>query len=375
MSRPRSDSSSSVLPLHAPPANHFKLPRSCAFFPLTRWRSRNRLLYIAFAIFFVVIVFFRHSLWTFRRDVVYLLRPIWDTPDPPWRIIPHYPPPTTPSSLTSLTMAQSQKWCEMHDPKWSARTTQPEFVDAVLFSSELDMLELRIREYRTLVKTFVVVESDLTFSGQPKPLHFAQNRQRFELLAGEAGARIVYRAVTGEHDGLQTDLPSGSFDNEIMVRRAVSSTLSSLSLPPGSLVIQSDVDEIVSLPTLQLLATCQGYPRELHLEVQNYLYDFNHPLPASSYWRPHLYTVQGREIIPYHHSRAGDDLLAGAGWHCTFCFATLEEMRGKMKGYSHNDRLRDSHGLDEDVLRRRVCEGRDPFNMWPVSFSYHACHG
>ena len=211
------------------------------------------------------------------------------------------------------------------------------------------MLELHICEYRSLIKTFLIVESNLPFSGQPKPLHFAQHRVRFDALAEQAGARIIYCASTKLNDGLTENLPSGSFENEIRVRQAVSATLNSLNLPPGSLIIQSDVDEIISLQTLQLLSTCQGYPLTLHLSVQNYLYDFNHPLPGSLYWRPHLYTTYGSEVIPYHHSRAGDKLLAGAGWHCTFCFRTLEEMRRKMTGYSHNDRLRDMKGLEEEV--------------------------
>lgn len=349
--RSRSDSAS--LPRYAENTSspsYLRIPWCATPVPLLRGRLRTRFLSISLAIFFLLIFLFRHSLWTFRRDFVYLLRPIWDTPDPPWQTIPHYPLPRVSSSLTT---SQAAQWCARHDPSWSARSTKPEIVDAILFSSELDMLELRIREYRSLVKTFVIVESDLTFSGQPKPLHFAQHRQRFDALAEPAGARIVYRAATKVNDGLTENLPSGSFENEIRVRQAVSAALNSLELPPGSLIIQSDVDEIISLQTLELLSTCQGYPSTLHLSVQNYLYDFNHPLPGSLYWRPHLYTTQGNEVIPYHHSRAGNELLAGAGWHCTFCFRTLEEMRDKMRGYSHNDRLRDVKGLEEDVLRRR----------------------
>jgi hypothetical protein len=38
-----------------------------------------------------------------------------------------------------------------------------------------------------------------------------------------------------------------------------------------------------------------------------------------------------------------------------------------MMGYTHNDRMRSKKLLEEKVLRKKVCNGEDPFGMWAVS--------
>jgi beta-1,4-mannosyl-glycoprotein beta-1,4-N-acetylglucosaminyltransferase len=74
------------------------------------------------------------------------------------------------------------------------------------------------------------------------------------------------------------------------------------------------------------------------------------------------------DYVAYNHRHTRDGpLLENSGWHCTFCFPTLEEIRSKMKGYSHNDRLSSLSLLGERTLRKKVCTGQDPFGMWPVS--------
>jgi beta-1,4-mannosyl-glycoprotein beta-1,4-N-acetylglucosaminyltransferase len=239
-------------------------------------------------------------------------------------------------------------------------------IDAVPISTELDMLEIRMREYAPFVKIFVIVESPMTFSGQAKPLFFAEQRDRFDKIANEVGAKIVYGAV----EGMKANLPVGSFENEIKQRVTISQLLDGLrnrgEIKDGSLVIQSDIDEIISRQTLDLLTSCADYPEQLHLNVKNYRYSFNFPLLDPGYWRPRVVTVKPGQEVPYHHGRGSDTLLAGAGWHCSFCFPTLDEMRAKMQGYAHNDRVRDKAILEEKVLRRRVCRGEDPFGMYPV---------
>lgn len=218
-----------------------------------------------------------------------------------------------------------------------------------------------MREYKDFVDVFVIVESDRTFAGTPKELHYAENRRRFEGLLTGTGGRIVYHSV----EGLKEGLPVGSFENEYTMRMAVSDTLTNLRLAPGALVIQSDVDEILSKETLELLSTC-NVPNNLHLNVKNYRYGFNYALKDEGYWRPHVAVTNGGSV-GYSHGRVGDVLLENSGWHCTFCFATIGEMRAKMLGYSHNDRVRDRRIAEVDSIRGRVCEGREPFNMWPVS--------
>ena len=49
--------------------------------------------------------------------------------------------------------------------------TQPPIVDVTMFNDELSVLRYRIRLHAAFVSTFIVVESNLTWSGRPKRLH------------------------------------------------------------------------------------------------------------------------------------------------------------------------------------------------------------
>lgn len=52
-------------------------------------------------------------------------------------------------------------------------------MDAVLMSSEVDLLEIRMNELDSVVDKFFIIESNATFTGLPKETYFAKNKARF----------------------------------------------------------------------------------------------------------------------------------------------------------------------------------------------------
>ena len=52
--------------------------------------------------------------------------------------------------------------------------------DVFTFYNELDLLELRMNILGDSVDYFVINEANITFTGKPKPLYFAENRKRFK---------------------------------------------------------------------------------------------------------------------------------------------------------------------------------------------------
>ena len=50
--------------------------------------------------------------------------------------------------------------------------------------------------------------------------------------------------------------------------------------------------------------------------------------------------------------------LANAGWHCSSCFATMDELLTKMKSFSHAGLNREEY-RDRKRIAERVREGRD----------------
>jgi beta-1,4-mannosyl-glycoprotein beta-1,4-N-acetylglucosaminyltransferase len=52
--------------------------------------------------------------------------------------------------------------------------------DSFIFFNELDLLELRLNILNDVVDYFVLTESPWTVSGNPKPLYYQENKDRFE---------------------------------------------------------------------------------------------------------------------------------------------------------------------------------------------------
>jgi beta-1,4-mannosyl-glycoprotein beta-1,4-N-acetylglucosaminyltransferase len=312
-------------------------------------KRARRLLALGGALLLLLLLHLSHLRLAYR-DAAYLLRPLWDRPESGFTVLPHYARPR----------GDVSKWCSLHG--WPTRPTKPVIVDAVPVASELDLVEIRMREGAGLLDYLVVVEANASFSGAPKPLYFAAERARFDALARETGVEILYGAITTFRP-----VPKGDMSNEHTQRDVVSGLINSLrergNLPDGSVVLMADADEVVSRDTLELLAACEA--PDVHLNLASFRYSFAQPLRDGGTWRPRAHVVRGE--VGYSHGRGTDVVLADAGWHCSFCFRTLEEMRAKMAGYGHNDRLSSPKLLEEGELRARVCAGEDPFDMFPVS--------
>ncbi|KAJ2807361.1 hypothetical protein H4R21_000503, partial [Coemansia helicoidea] len=227
----------------------------------------------------------------------------------------------------------------------------------------VDLLELRLRELWDVVDEFVVVESNTTFVGHSKPLVLAQHMDRFAW----AKAKLRYHTVTSVRE------PGESvWSNENRMRHRMDETLGGLGIGSDDLVINSDTDEIPHHAVVDLLRRCDGAPPVMHLSLKGFLYSFEfpeYPDVLENSWRATI-KVHGQDRS-YTHSRRGDLLFANAGWHCSYCFRTLDEHRFKMQSYSHSDRLiAPQKMLSESYLMGRICNGREIYGLPPERFNY-----
>jgi beta-1,4-mannosyl-glycoprotein beta-1,4-N-acetylglucosaminyltransferase len=97
---------------------------------------------------------------------------------------------------------------------------------------------------------------------------------------------------------------------------------------PAPILVFSDIDEMPSSHTLRLLLTC-SFPSPMHLQLRNYLYSFEWPIGSNS-WRAQVHEWNNQSY--YRHSQASNNLLADSGWHCSYCFPTLNDFVTKMQG-------------------------------------------
>ncbi len=112
--------------------------------------------------------------------------------------------------------------------------------DCIPFFNELDILKLRMQILSPYVDKFVLEESTVTFSGEPKEMIFAKNREMF----AEFEDKILYVAVNNSPMSGVTTHERDKFQKNQLVR-AMS------ECKPDDIVIFSDVDEIPNPKTLQ----------------------------------------------------------------------------------------------------------------------------
>ncbi|KAJ4826128.1 hypothetical protein Tsubulata_038639, partial [Turnera subulata] len=319
-----------------------------------KFKKPRKLLFLVFFLVLPVSVFI---IVTHAQKISYFFRPLWDKPPPPFTRLPHYYAQNV--SLPHL--------CQAHG--WSLRSTPRRVFDAVIFSHELDLLEIRWRELYPHVTKFVILESNHTFTGIPKPLVYSDNRRRprFAFAQGkvEHGVFGGRRRPEGSSSRTQPD----PFVLESEQRVAMNGLLRRAGVADGDLVIMSDADEIPSPHTVRLLRWCDGIPPVLHLELKHYMYSFEFPVDYSS-WRASIHVFSSGRTW-YRHSRQADVIFSDAGWHCSFCFRRLEDFVFKMTAYSHADRVRKKDFLDHSRIQKLICKGDDLFDMLPEEYSFH----
>lgn len=313
---------------------------------LTSKRTRPKFLCILLLLLVPICVI---GIYIHGQKISYFFRPLWDNPPAPFTRIPHY-------YAENVSM---DHLCRLHG--WSLRSQPRRIFDAIIFSNELDMLEIRWHELYPYVSKFVILESNTTFTGIPKPLFFALNRARFAFTEQKIAHDIFPGrvAVTGSYED--------PFVLESRQRGAMNTLLRRVGISNGDILLMSDTDEIPSPHTLKLLQWCDGIPPIMHLELRHYVYSFEFHVDYSS-WRATAHVYGPR--TQYRHSRQTDLIFSDAGWHCSFCFRHISEFVFKMTAYSHADRVKRKSFLSHSRIQNRICNGNDLFDMLPEEYSF-----
>lgn len=106
--------------------------------------------------------------------------------------------------------------------------------DCFQFFNELDLLRLRLNVLDPVVDKFVLVESTVTFSGQPKPLYYADNKHLF----AEFNHKIIHVVVSDTPDGPEVS----PFDRDAFQKTARERGLAGCA--KTDIIIYSDLDEV-----------------------------------------------------------------------------------------------------------------------------------
>lgn len=146
----------------------------------------------------------------------------------------------------------------------------------------------------------------------------------------------------------------------------------------GDVIVVADVDEIPRPQSLLVLRSC-NYPRRLTLASKFYYYSFQFLHTGPEWQHPQATYYQGSRTLKPTNLRNGDGgfalfrgretgVLRNAGWHCSSCFATMEQFLDKMASFSHGWMNAEQY-RDKDKIAAAVREGRDVWERQQDTFT------
>ncbi len=267
-----------------------------------------------------------------------------------------------------MAAPEANEYCRAHSWKfYPKRTARRKIYDLFMMNTELDWLEIRLNELKDHVDYFVILESSTTFTGIPKPLYLKDNWDHFsafhnQIIYRELNDTGFYSTITWDHEDLQRNA---------MFDQVFPNLSGEQQATLGDVILVSDIDELPRPAALQVLRNCQ-YPRRLTLRTRFFYYSLQWLHRGEEWPHPQATIYEGDKTIRPANLRNGEGGnklqiqldkadLWNAGWHCSFCFATLEEMVNKISSFSHT-RLNQPEFRDPAGIVARVRNGLDLFD-------------
>ncbi|KAI0018523.1 glycosyltransferase family 17 protein [Xylariomycetidae sp. FL0641] len=261
-----------------------------------------------------------------------------------------------PTAVDLALPTATQQLCKQHGWAPFPAPSRRKVYDLIMVNTELDWLEIRLNSTYHYVDYFVIVESKKTFTYRDKPLLIKESLDRFSAYRD----KIIYHELEIP-DGFHSNRANPAWDFEDLQRNAmydqVLPRLKDTQAPvDGDVIVVADVDEIVRPEALVVLKACQ-FPRRLTLRSHFYYYSFQYLHKGPQWDHPQATYYQGwRTILPTNLRNSDGGIqpliklekgdLWSAGWHCSSCFATINEVLTKMASFSHVS-------LNQDVFRGR----------------------
>ena len=216
--------------------------------------------------------------------------------------------------------------------------------DCFPFFNELDMLELRLNTLNDYVDRFVLVESDVTFTGEPKPLYFEENKDRFSDFVHKI-EHVVVRNMPKTNE---------AWDRDIFQRNCSLRGLSKAR--PNDIITFCDADEIPNIPQVEADIR-NDQPHALHQRM--YYYKFN--MRVGDWARATATMYKAMKGTPQQMRRNKQrPLIRDGGWHFSYVMAP-ELIAHKIKSFAHQEFNSDNF-TDVEKINERIADQRDPFD-------------
>lgn|GEM_PF-1455612 len=232
------------------------------------------------------------------------------------------------------------------------------FFDCFTFSTELDLLKLRLEELKDVVDYFVIVESNKTFSNKPKPLYFEKNKKLFSKYQD----KIIHITVRDMPKN-----PKDAWEMEYFQRNAILRGLKNAE--KDDYIIISDIDEI---PKAEAIKNFQGNIGVLEQDL--FYYKFNCQCITMKWYRSVimrknlLTTPQEARNWAIDQNYKNSEIIADAGWHFSY-LGSEQDIKNKIETFAHQEYNKDEY-KDIQKIKESIAQGKDLFGRKDVSFEF-----
>lgn len=257
--------------------------------------------------------------------------------------------------------------------------------DIFTFFNELDLLELRLEMLNDHVDKFVIIECIETFSGNPKPLYYEENKARFSKFHSKIIHHVTYDPPKSFDDLRQRILDPNS--DELMKQICIQS-LTTSNVPPGELhwlkefyqkenirraLIGLEDDDLCFVTDLDEI-----WNPEIEYKIEDYKVYKLRQLAYSLYlnnrsnepWAGTLLTkYKNIKNACLNHlrnpSKTQYEYIDNGGWHFTFMGGS-EQIKLKLESYGHQEYNNESvkSKVEENLQSNKDVLGRNNFNFW-----------
>ena len=157
-------------------------------------------------------------------------------------------------------------------------------IDCFIFYNELKMLTYRLSILYDIVDFFILVESNQTFMGHPKPLFYNENKHLFKKFEDKIIHIIVDLPYVYPNINYKNKKPfqilnyhenGEQWFNEAFQRESIKKGFENISLEDSDYIIVSDVDEILNPNTLNEVKKNPNFTFTKLLQ-DNYTYSLNY---------------------------------------------------------------------------------------------------
>jgi beta-1,4-mannosyl-glycoprotein beta-1,4-N-acetylglucosaminyltransferase len=225
------------------------------------------------------------------------------------------------------------------------------------------------------VDHFVLVESALTHSGNPKPFYFEQNKHLFAPYLDKIVHVKIYDDIPKpfklsfiKYTNLAADKYSECINRGNFQRNCISRGLAQLNLQDNDIIISGDADEFVDRTLLQQFRR-NGIDKVYGLEQQ--LYYYNLTCRAKAKWDlaraiPYRYYQVNTNLAAIRGTFSKPPNLPNGGWHFSY-FGNIEFIIDKIK-QSADQSMNNEKYLNITFIQQQIQQGKDLFGRSSEEF-------